>query len=78
MNDLTLSLKQKVIAVSLVLMAVILVLLYGTVFKPKMAETRKLRHDILALNNKIQNMGKTIDAYRNGQSSLDEENSYFQ
>ena len=43
-----------------------------------MDQARKARHDILALNHQIQNMGKTIDAYRNGQSSLDEENTYFQ
>ncbi|MFC1595811.1 type 4a pilus biogenesis protein PilO [Candidatus Margulisiibacteriota bacterium] len=76
--NITLTLKRKLIAASIVVLLVVISGLYQLIFSPKMADTRQLRMQTHSVNNQIKNMIKAIKFYRARQNSMVKEQLYFQ
>lgn len=76
--NFTLTLKQKVVTLSLIGLGLFLVFIYSFLIQPKMRETKKLRNQIMMINNQIQNINKIVDVYLGGKSALEDESEYYQ
>ncbi|MFC1477880.1 type 4a pilus biogenesis protein PilO [Candidatus Margulisiibacteriota bacterium] len=78
MVSVHLTLKEKAIGASIIVLILFFGAAYYFIILPKMNETKRIRAEVLVLNNQIQNTRKVIQGYRAKQAAVEKQSSFFQ